>query len=651
MTTHANQLDIPLDGARCATQPGSSTSSRGGPTCREVVDRRGTHNTRQIWKEPVGVVGAIVPWNFPIEVHARTSSGRPWPPATRSMFKPAPDTPWNATRLGRLVAEQTDFPPGVLNVVTSSDHLVGEELTLSPKVDLISFTGSTAVGKRIMEKGGATFKRVFLELGGKSATIVLDDADFATSVPSGIAVCFHAGQGCAIQTRMLLPRSRYEEGVEILKATLSSVAYGDPQRPDVLMGPLISAKQRDRVLGYISKGVDGGGDARPRRRTAGQPPEGWYVEPTLFTDVDNAMTIAQEEIFGPVLVAIPFDDDDDAVRIANDSVYGLSGGVFSGSLERSLAVAERIRTGRSPSTGACRSVRPTCPSAGTSTAASAARTASPASTSTSRPSRWRGRRRSSPGPSRSRERAEPVLRDHGYHSLRVARVVPETHDACSFVLDVPDDLAETFRYRPGQFCTFRVRRRRRRAAALVLHVQRSRDRHATSPSRSSAWQGARLQLVPRPRLGTGDTIELTKPAGVFCPQDSERPVVAFCGGSGITPVMSITKHVLADDATPVRLLYANRDRDSVIFDAALERLEAAHPGRLEVRHHFDTDGGFLTRGHRCFVGATSRRTSTSAGPGPFMDLVEVARCRRWASPPERIFVERFLVEQTEKRTR
>jgi aldehyde dehydrogenase (NAD+) len=212
-------------------------------------------------------------------------------------------------------------------------------------VDLISFTGSTAVGKRIMEKGAATLKRVFLELGGKSATIVLDDADFATSVPSGIAVCFHAGQGCAIQTRMLLPRSRYEEGVEILKKTLSSVAYGDPQRPEVLMGPVVSAKQRDRILNYIEKGVQEGatlalGGGRPAHL-----PTGWFVEPTLFVEVDNAMTIAQEEIFGPVLVAIPFDDDDDAVRIANDSVYGLSGGVFSGSLERSLRVAERVRTG------------------------------------------------------------------------------------------------------------------------------------------------------------------------------------------------------------------------------------------------------------------------------------------------------------------
>jgi aldehyde dehydrogenase (NAD+) len=343
MTTHANQLDIPLDGAlRYPMKLMDEFEWRVGMP--DVVDRRGNPNTRQVWKEPVGVVGAIVPWNFPLEV-TLNKLGQALATGNTVVLKPAPDTPWNATRLGRLVAEQTDFPAGVLNVVTSSDHLVGEELTLSPKVDLISFTGSTVVGKRIMEKGAATLKRVFLELGGKSATIVLDDADFATSVPSGIAVCFHAGQGCAIQTRMLLPRSRYEEGVEILKATLSSVAYGDPQQPDVLMGPVISAKQRDRILGYIAKGVEEGatlalGGGRPAHL-----PKGWFVEPTLFTDVDNSMTIAQEEIFGPVLVAIPYEDDDDAVRIANDSVYGLSGGVFSASLERALSVAERIRTG------------------------------------------------------------------------------------------------------------------------------------------------------------------------------------------------------------------------------------------------------------------------------------------------------------------
>jgi aldehyde dehydrogenase (NAD+) len=345
MITFGPQLDGPLQGAlRWPVEHIDEYVWR-----RDVpggVDRQGAPMTRQVWKEPVGVVGAIVPWNFPIEV-TLNKLGQSLATGNTVVLKPAPDTPWNATRIGRLVAEKTDFPAGVLNVVTSSDHLVGEELTLSPKVDLISFTGSTVVGKRIMEKGAATLKRTFLELGGKSATIVLDDADVSTAVLAGISVCFHGGQGCAIQTRMLLPRSRYEEGVEILRNALASVAYGDPQRPDVVMGPLISAKQRDRVLGYIEKGEKEGatlelGGGRP---TDPDLAKGWYVEPTLFTDVDNAMTIAQEEIFGPVLVVIPFEDDDDAIRVANDSVYGLSGGIFSASLDRALGVAGRIRTG------------------------------------------------------------------------------------------------------------------------------------------------------------------------------------------------------------------------------------------------------------------------------------------------------------------
>jgi aldehyde dehydrogenase (NAD+) len=188
-------------------------------------------------------------------------------------------------------------------------------------------------------------KRVFLELGGKSATIVLEDADFDAALLIGLGVCFHAGQGCAIPTRMLLPRSRYDEGVALLKTFFEMVPFGDPQRPDVIMGPLISEKQRSRVEGYIQKGVDEGATLAVGGGRPADQPKGWYVEPTMFTDVDNSMAIAQEEIFGPVLVVIPFEDEDDAVRIANDSRYGLAGNVFSGSLERSLAVAQRIRAG------------------------------------------------------------------------------------------------------------------------------------------------------------------------------------------------------------------------------------------------------------------------------------------------------------------
>jgi aldehyde dehydrogenase (NAD+) len=343
MLTLGPQLDAPLDGA--LSYPIQLIDEYAWETdLPDSVDFRGTNSSRRIVKEPVGVVGAIVPWNYPFEVGI-TKVAQALATGNTVVLKPAPDTPWNATLLGRLAAEHTDIPPGVFNVVASSDHMVGEQLTLSPQVDLISFTGSTAVGKRIMEKGAATLKRLFLELGGKSATIVLDDADFSTALLSGLAVCSHAGQGCAIPTRMLLPRSRYDEGVEFLSSIMPGLPYGDPQRPDVIMGPLISEKQRTRVLGYIEKGLEEGatlalGGGRPKDLD-----RGWYVEPTLFTNVDNSMTIAQEEIFGPVLTVIPFDDDDDAVRIANDSHYGLAGMVASGSLDRAMAVARRIRAG------------------------------------------------------------------------------------------------------------------------------------------------------------------------------------------------------------------------------------------------------------------------------------------------------------------
>jgi aldehyde dehydrogenase (NAD+) len=343
MVTYGPQLDAPLQSA--LRYPVQLIDEFAWETeLPDALDMRGNLNARRVWKEPVGVVGAIVPWNYPIEV-TLNKLGQALATGNTVVLKPAPDTPWNATRIGRLVAERTDIPDGVMNVVTSSDHLVGEELTVSPLVDLISFTGSTAVGKRIIEKGAPTVKRLFLELGGKSPTIVLDDADFPTALLSGLAVCYHAGQGCAIQTRMLLPQSRYAEGVEILKSAMGAVPYGDPQRPDVIMGPLISEKQRTRVLGYIEKGVAEGAELAIGGSRPGHLDKGWYVEPTLFTDVDNSMAIAQEEIFGPVLVVIAFEDDDDAVRIANDSVYGLAGGVFSGSFDRAISVARRVRTG------------------------------------------------------------------------------------------------------------------------------------------------------------------------------------------------------------------------------------------------------------------------------------------------------------------
>jgi acyl-CoA reductase-like NAD-dependent aldehyde dehydrogenase len=345
MVTHGPQLDAPL--AEGLTYPAEliDTYPWEVELGDALVSLTGTMTTRTVWREPVGVVGAIVPWNYPFEVTIN-KLGQALATGNTVVLKPAPDTPFNATRIGRIVAEQTDIPPGVLNVVTASDHLVGEELTLSPKVDLISFTGSTAVGKRIMEKGAQTMKRLFLELGGKSAAIILDDADLAAASMLGFGVCMHAGQGCATPTRMLLPRSRYDEGVEFVKGIFESVTVGDPQQADTLCGPVISAKQKERVVGYIEKGIAEGATALVGGpQTPAGLDRGHFVTPTLFTDVSNDMTIAREEIFGPVLVVIPYDDDDDAVRIANDSPYGLAGYVLSNSFERSAAVARRLRAG------------------------------------------------------------------------------------------------------------------------------------------------------------------------------------------------------------------------------------------------------------------------------------------------------------------
>jgi aldehyde dehydrogenase (NAD+) len=303
----------------------------------------GQPQRRIVRREPIGVVGAITPWNFPLYLNL-AKLGPALAAGCTIVLKPAPDTPWSATVVGRLVAERTEIPAGVVNVVASSDHQLGEMLASDPRVDLVTFTGSTATGRRVMEVASRSVKKVFLELGGKSANVILDDAD-PGAFGAGIFTCTHGGQGCAITTRMLVPRSRYDEALGILEAAFRGAKYGDPTDPSVLQGPQVSKRQQDRVLGYIEKGKQEGarlvvGGGRPAHL-----PKGFYVEPTLFADVDNRMTIAQQEIFGPVLCVIPYGDDDDAVRIANDSIYGLSGAVVSANEERALAVARRIRTG------------------------------------------------------------------------------------------------------------------------------------------------------------------------------------------------------------------------------------------------------------------------------------------------------------------
>jgi aldehyde dehydrogenase (NAD+) len=310
-----------------------------------VASTMGTPSKRFVLREAAGVVAAITPWNFPFQINMAKVAPALAAGCT-AILKAAPDTPWAATILGRVAAQYTDIPAGVLNVITASNPAaVGELLITDPRVDVVSFTGSTQVGRHIMAQAANTVKKVFLELGGKSANIILDDADFPTALQSGLAVCFHAGQGCALPTRMLLPKSRYAEGVAILQAMFGHIAYGDPYGAGQIMGPLVNKRQQERVLEYIEIGKKEGAKVAFGGGKPAQLERGYYVEPTLFVDVNNTMRIAREEIFGPVLVVIPYENDDDAVRIANDSIFGLSGAVFSADVERAWSIARRIRTG------------------------------------------------------------------------------------------------------------------------------------------------------------------------------------------------------------------------------------------------------------------------------------------------------------------
>ena len=296
------------------------------------MEFRGQQHRRWVEKEAAGVVAAIIGYNYPTQLALAKLS-----PALAAgctvVLKAAPDTPLITLALGELIAEHTDIPPGVVNVLSSSDVAVGEALTTSPDVDVVTFTGSTATGRRIMAAASATIKRVFLELGGKSALVVLDDADLAGPLAvAAFATCSHAGQGCAIPTRMLVPRAQHDAIVEQVAAVLGRVTYGDPADQANYMGPLISERQRDKVDGLVQRAVAAGATLV----TGGEKVDpGYFYTPTLLTNVDPDSEIAQEEVFGPVLVIIPHDGDDDAVRIANNSIYGLSGAVY-GSDERAL---------------------------------------------------------------------------------------------------------------------------------------------------------------------------------------------------------------------------------------------------------------------------------------------------------------------------
>ena len=333
-------FDVPVEGLRWVTElaEGYAFEQDLG-----VAEPMGIASRRTVRREPVGVVAAITPWNVPTQINL-AKIGPALAAGCTVVLKPAPDTPWVAAELGRLAAEHTDLPPGVLNVVTPRSNDVAARLTTDPRVDMVSFTGSTGVGRAIMAAAAPTLKRVFLELGGKSAAIVLDDADVAAAAgAAAFTACIHAGQGCAITTRLVVPRERYDDAVQVAASTMESIGVADPADPGAVCGPVISAAQRDRVAAYLRLAIEEGG----RFATGGSvlDRDGFWVEPTVVAGLENSARVAQEEIFGPVLVVLPHDGDDDAVRIANDSPYGLSGSVESASLERATAVARRVRTG------------------------------------------------------------------------------------------------------------------------------------------------------------------------------------------------------------------------------------------------------------------------------------------------------------------
>ncbi len=298
-----------------------------------------------IIKEPVGVVACITPWNYPLhQIMAKVS------PALAAgctvIVKPSEVAPLTAFMLAEMV-DEAGFPPGVVNILTGVGAVVGEALASHPKVDMVSFTGSTRAGKRVAQLAADTVKRVVVELGGKSASVILDDADLDNAVRGTVNDCyFNSGQTCAAHTRMLVPEAQYERAAKRAVEVAQSLALGASDDPAAKLGPLISKVQQERVRSYISKGVEEGaellcgGPEQPENL-----PKGFFVKPTVFGRVREDMTIAQEEIFGPVLSIIPYKDEEDAIRIANGTVYGLSSGVWSNDKDHARKVARRLRSG------------------------------------------------------------------------------------------------------------------------------------------------------------------------------------------------------------------------------------------------------------------------------------------------------------------
>jgi aldehyde dehydrogenase (NAD+) len=294
-------------------------------------------------REPVGVVSAITPFNYPNYMHIM-KLGPSLAAGNTVVLKPSAFTPLSAMWLAGL-CQEVGFPPGVINVVTG-DLEASRLMTTHPAVDMVTFTGSEGTGKHIMEQAAGTVKKLLLELGGKSACILLDDVAIENALGALLSFTRHAGQGCAAQTRVLVHESRYDETVELLVKALNELKVGDPKEPDTMVGPLVNDAQRSRVERYVAKGTEEGAQIACGGKRPAHIDKGYFFEPTLFVDVKSSMTIAQEEIFGPVGVLIPFHDDDEAVAIANDTHYGLSGSVWSAQPGRAYDVAKRVRTGQ-----------------------------------------------------------------------------------------------------------------------------------------------------------------------------------------------------------------------------------------------------------------------------------------------------------------
>jgi acyl-CoA reductase-like NAD-dependent aldehyde dehydrogenase len=345
-TTIAQELGMPLKLSRIVQVGLPISQFAATPQLMEEVAWEEEVGNSRVLREPVGVLGAITPWNYPLNQIACKVA-----PALAAgctiVLKPSEVTPLNAFLLAEVI-EAADLPAGVFNLVTGTGPVVGEAIAGHPGVDMVSFTGSTRAGRRVSELAAATVKPVAMELGGKSPNVILDDVDLAKAVPDGVAKCFlNSGQTCSALTRMLVPRQRLAEAEELAKAAAETFTPGDPFDSGTRLGPLVSEVQRERVRGYIEKGIEEGA----RLITGGaEAPEGlergYFVRPTVFSEVTPEMTIGQEEIFGPVLVIQPYEGEDDAVRIANSTPYGLSGGVWSADTDRAIAVARRIRTGQ-----------------------------------------------------------------------------------------------------------------------------------------------------------------------------------------------------------------------------------------------------------------------------------------------------------------